>query len=513
MPWLTTDDEDSPDSDGDEDNPDPDIPEDYEKDSGTDPEEDAGGEDTPIPESRCERHDFIPFGCNKVDILVVVDNSASMEEEQARLPDSFRSLINALVSPPEEWQEQGVEAVENIRIAVVSTDMGVDNVYWGFCDSPLPGGDKGKFMHTGHGTGCESSYPQWIESTWRKPNPDLADDFACIATLGIEGCGFEMQLYAAQHALQRKDQKAFLRDNSLLVIVVVSDESDCTAEPGSVFWDHYMDPYDPGMNMYCYDHSTDLDPVQKIANDLKRKGSDSGIVYGGTVVFAAIVGVPVIDDCQGDGLSLESCLSYPEMQIVEWTDELGRVIPRPACESGTMSPVGIPDTRASPGRRFVELAQEFEEHGYVYSICNEDWTDPMISVAKRIAENITAASFDEQLVWNSQTRTSGCRVIFRSNNQNSCPDGLEDLGTAFDKESGSAKLYRLCRLEAIPHDRQCAVEEDIELDGRVGWIYCEADESVQEKNPNYTDYNILLTTEAIRRTAEGGKLYVQCCEE
>ena len=40
-------------------------------------------------------------------------------------------------------------------------------------------------------------------------------------------------------------------------------------------------------------------------------------------------------------------------------------------------------TTARPGRRYVELAQLFGEHGYVYSICNADW-EPAISNFSKI---------------------------------------------------------------------------------------------------------------------------------
>lgn len=41
-------------------------------------------------------------------------------------------------------------------------------------------------------------------------------------------------------------------------------------------------------------------------------------------------------------------------------------------------------TRAWPGRRFVELAELFGERGYVYSICNGDWSPAMSELAAMI---------------------------------------------------------------------------------------------------------------------------------
>jgi hypothetical protein len=41
-------------------------------------------------------------------------------------------------------------------------------------------------------------------------------------------------------------------------------------------------------------------------------------------------------------------------------------------------------TRAWPARRFVELAQSFGDRGYVYSICNADWSPAMSELAQLI---------------------------------------------------------------------------------------------------------------------------------
>jgi hypothetical protein len=41
-------------------------------------------------------------------------------------------------------------------------------------------------------------------------------------------------------------------------------------------------------------------------------------------------------------------------------------------------------TKARPGRRFVRTALEFQEYGFVYSICNDDWVPVMDSFARLI---------------------------------------------------------------------------------------------------------------------------------
>ena len=64
-------------------------------------------------------------GFDGVDMLVVVDNSSSMQEEQEILATSFFPLINSLVNPLPTWKEANTE---NLRIAIVSSSMGLQ---WG----------------------------------------------------------------------------------------------------------------------------------------------------------------------------------------------------------------------------------------------------------------------------------------------------------------------------------------------------------------------------------------------
>jgi hypothetical protein len=55
----------------------------------------------------------------------------------------------------------------------------------------------------------------------------------------------------------------------------------------------------------------------------------------------------------------------------------------PACERTNIA--GQLVTSARPGRRYVKVAQEFGCASYVYSICNEDWSEAMTEIARLIA--------------------------------------------------------------------------------------------------------------------------------
>jgi len=109
------------------------------------------------------------------------------------------------------------------------------------------------------------------------------------------------------------------------------------------------------------------------------------------VVFAALVGVPYegagAAACQGFGNQLGDCLDQDDMQLVEEQPNAPAEDTwffRPACTRG---PEGDETTIAYPGRRYVELANEsFGERGFVYSICNEDWS-PAVDMINQLIES------------------------------------------------------------------------------------------------------------------------------
>jgi hypothetical protein len=65
---------------------------------------------------------------------------------------------------------------------------------------------------------------------------NLADSFTCLAMLGTQGCGFTQPLEAMLKALDGQPANAgFLRDDSLLAVVFVTDDDDCSASDPQLF--------------------------------------------------------------------------------------------------------------------------------------------------------------------------------------------------------------------------------------------------------------------------------------
>jgi hypothetical protein len=357
-----------------------------------------------------------------------------MQEEQAILGTHAFTLVNSLVDP---LPTSVIPApLDNMRVAVVSTDMGLQ---WG--GNPYesgdgwPGetptgcgsvGDNGEFETYSSGKTlylqdeiipCDEDASQcpdtWecvdigengvgvcdadgdtmyacpgMSSTWLEtpiddePNPDLTGQVACLTSLGTNGCGFEQQLQAGAVALHREDQEAFMREGSLLAVVVVSDEEDCSIESNGLFGvDEIQNLADGRVNVACGEHPEYL--YDATAYKTTFENAKGGMPNA--VLFAAIVGVPMEHDCQGRGSEIDDCLDHPDMQL-EVIQENDAYFYSPACVRWEGDEQV---TKARPGRRFVELAQEFGENGYVFSICNADWTDAMEDIARVIIDELT----------------------------------------------------------------------------------------------------------------------------
>jgi hypothetical protein len=138
----------------------------------------------------------------EVDILLVVDNSCSMGDEQEQLGEGFADFVRFF------------EVAEvDYHIAITTTDM--------FNTGP---GNSGALARTGSGV-------QVID----RDTEDAEQVFDELVNVGIEGSGSEMGLRAALSALtpplSEGVNDGFLREDALLSVIFVSDEEDYSVGP------------------------------------------------------------------------------------------------------------------------------------------------------------------------------------------------------------------------------------------------------------------------------------------
>jgi len=178
------------------------------------------------------------LGCEKVDILFVIDDSGSMSQEQDKLTDAFPQLMATI--DEELVQEKNID----YRVGVMSTDMaGPDMCVLQF----ICGQDhRGRLQHKADRLNCGQDEPpgRWIETG---PLQEVSNQFRCIASM--DGGEFdEMPLESARAGLVDRVfdgegyNAGFLRDDALLVLVIVTDEDDQSVWEVPSSWDILFGP-------------------------------------------------------------------------------------------------------------------------------------------------------------------------------------------------------------------------------------------------------------------------------
>ena len=164
-------------------------------------------------------------GCTAVDFLFVVDDSSSMSEHQANLVANFPTFIAGI--------ESTLGEVESFHVGVVATDA--------FSGNPGACILLGALITETTGAGADSSNavcgPYAEGLGYMTDADDLDSTFACAAQVGTMGNGFERPMEAMVTALGPtlsgvgQCNEGFLRDDALLVIVVITDEWDGPGDP------------------------------------------------------------------------------------------------------------------------------------------------------------------------------------------------------------------------------------------------------------------------------------------
>lgn len=180
------------------------------------------------------------FGCDGMDILFVIDDSGSMQEEQDNLSANFPKFISVL----DNYKTAGGEGL-NYRVGVTTTSVTrnfQENLIFGLKMPRSTSGPNGRLLgqNSDPEPSCDLGDP-WLEG----PGADVATTFSCMAAVGTSGDPTEMPFAALESALGREGKgmsrkggpnEGFYRSdkNSLLVVVIITDEDDCSIANGGV---------------------------------------------------------------------------------------------------------------------------------------------------------------------------------------------------------------------------------------------------------------------------------------
>ena len=334
----------------------------------------------------------------RTDILFVIDDSGSMSEEQANLAASFDAFVQELAALPSKSDFQIGVTTTSIDEPASPTNLQDTFQRGGPNDGqPYP---KGALVAVDD-TGLYVPEPRIL----RGDSPTLVQDFQRNVRVGTLGSGKEQGLRAALLAVTDRiaDGKnaGFLRTGTRLVVVVVSDEDDCSDPFGA------GSPQVVGDQTQCHDTGVKnlagvvpapagQLPATSLYVDALRTTPLAGEIR--PVLVAAVVGV----DQAGD----PTC---------------GDTAGNPNCTAGSGCA-----TAYDRSDRYKQFEAAFTPGGFLDSVCRPDFSATLRQIATLIGQEVplNAEPADWRLLSVSVVRPGGARVA--------CTVGLAGAGGSPD---------------------------------------------------------------------------------
>ncbi len=329
-----------------------------------------------------------------LDLLFVIDNSASTQDEQTALLASFSSFVTALDAFP--------SGQPNLHLGVVSSTVKIGGQdvasYGAACVEAV--GDNGLLHNTAGGVpaGCTAPNGRFISDTalpdgTRQTNYTgrLADTFSCIADLGDGGCAFASPLEGMKRALDgsNPENTGFVRDNAVLGVVFLAPDDD-----GSILDPSFLDPPQPGgsfVDVPLAAYTCD----QPISSTTPGSYNDCAPTTGGylqdTAFYASfltslkdpsLLRVAVIGGGAQDG--------GPPSSTITTEAPAQTLALQPSCTAtinGNM-------TGADPAIRLYDFMSQLGGHGSWQTICTGDYTPALTAIASSLTSALSSCLDD-----------------------------------------------------------------------------------------------------------------------
>jgi hypothetical protein len=349
---------------------------------------------------------------NSVSILVVLDNSGSMGEEQAQLPAALAGLTDTLTAAGVDW-----------RLAVTTSDNGNP-----WCDGTNPEG--GQFVMSSCRTrtqdfvfagavvvdatdeACLDQCPaEWTDIALTPTEVDggaaappagvahvggvnnlpagltVPQALACVVPQGISGCGFESQLESMRKGVVRTStvgeaSAGFLPADALLAVVMVSDEADCSVNPefdtiflpdgNRVFWSNPRDA--APTSAVCWNAGVTCSGGDCVSADYDVNGNPAANPDGDAVLYPVARYLDELGDRGNALFALVGGVSAGGTAVYQMGTD-------PAFEFDFGIGPGCESTagRAVPPVRMREVADAFRDGQTqnMFSICSNDYAPAM----------------------------------------------------------------------------------------------------------------------------------------
>jgi MYXO-CTERM domain-containing protein len=357
----------------------------------------------------------------KLDLLFAIDNSASMEAAQANLTLNFPQFLQVLAQTPDA---NGVPGAPDLHLAVVSSDLGVGSE--ATIENCSINGDAGLFQSMEGPPPVPPCVPGLANGAHfiaddgqghTNYTGTLADSFACIATRGATGCGFQQPLHAIAHALGADNfayvqpvppsgNEGFLRPDAYLGIVVLTHQDDCSARDNGLYdvsvSNRQGTPLGPPTSYRCnhFGHICDGarprwdSPTGATGAALQTythcQSDESGEWEFPVEQLAD--GIKALKQAWQKQLFVSALIGAPQPYVVDWrAGNVSNDPPWPYVEHSCPSPSATTGAFADPAVRIAQWVAAFGSNGTVGSFCDADYGPVLTDVARAIASNLGAA--------------------------------------------------------------------------------------------------------------------------
>ncbi|MBW1832501.1 MAG: hypothetical protein JRJ10_12540, partial [Deltaproteobacteria bacterium] len=437
-----------------------------------------------------------------LDLLIVIDDSPSMRDEQEKLQEQVPRLVNLLLTGGEADPDAvgTFPAIESLHVAIITPDLGHSTVPAhnftagsgaSFDFNPTSactrsnGSGKAGFMQVEGLSGtprelCTAVTPPEGTLYLNHPEPgftaaDLVSDVECV-TGQDDGCGFEQQLESIVASDRNTANGGFYRDGALLAVILITDEDDCSTTDPRVFdvepreSNPFQGPFTSSdelqFNLRCWAHRDVLRSVEDYVSGIAALKADPS-----QVVFAAITGIPEDSGLDRENfnsdeeryahiLDEEETPAMAEVPDPATADTQGQQL-RPACTATDGS------GSAAPGRRIVETMKGLAGGNtgvgtVVESICAADYAPALNAIVDRIAAALRQLCLPRPLNRNSIDMV-GCEVREVQPEGGTCAEAAsrgrepDPVGTEDGRE--------VCRVTQLPSDPVAGVPSGL------GWFY------------------------------------------
>jgi hypothetical protein len=317
----------------------------------------------------------------KLDLLFMIDDSLSMQEEQANLARNFPRLIEELRKMP--------AGLPDLHLGVVSSNMGAGEAsFGGSCGTSL--GDRAVFQVR---NGCGLEKGRFLISRDNGSNNNfegnIADVFACLAEIGTGGCGFEHQLQSVRMALSGfvSDNSGFLRGDAHLAVVYITDEDDCSAPADSSLFGTSVSGQDSSLRCSLAGHLCNgkAPPADAFSTPLENC---SAAPDGGGKLIPVKTFIDEMKQLRTQSVSISVIGGWPlDVENAKYTIDYDQsssnsvyLTSMPICSSS--------NGKAVVGLRLKQFVDAFGAAGKFISICQDDFSTAMTQVGELINTNV-----------------------------------------------------------------------------------------------------------------------------